>query len=259
MPIIPVIDLKGGQVVRAVAGHREEYRPIVSQICPTAEPAEVAKALVDEFGFETVYVADLGAIDGTEPCWLDYERIARAGLKLWIDAGLGVVAQARMLAERRLVEQQTVPGRPIAEKIVVGLETLPSPTVLANMVQQIGTDRFILSLDLQDGLPRTPSADWSDLAIEDIFDHALHLGMEQFIVLDLARVGSGTGIGTEAICSRLRGRAPQAYIAAGGGLRDTTDVGTVLAAGCDAVLVASALHDGRITPGDVAFLNAFRT
>ena len=32
MEVIPVIDLLGGQVVRGVAGRRDEYRPIVSQI-----------------------------------------------------------------------------------------------------------------------------------------------------------------------------------------------------------------------------------
>ena len=35
MEIIPVVDLKGGVVVRARMGQREEYRPIETPLSPT--------------------------------------------------------------------------------------------------------------------------------------------------------------------------------------------------------------------------------
>ncbi|MCA9270670.1 MAG: hypothetical protein KDA41_19445, partial [Planctomycetales bacterium] len=92
--ILPVIDLLGGQVVRGVAGRREEYRPIVSRIAAGSAPTQVAAALAQRFGFRDAYVADLDAIAGAEPAWEDYQAIADAGLQLWVDAGAGEVDRA---------------------------------------------------------------------------------------------------------------------------------------------------------------------
>ena len=57
--IIPVIDVMGGQVVRAVGGRRSEYRPIVSKLTDSTEPVEVAKALLGATGVGEIYLADL--------------------------------------------------------------------------------------------------------------------------------------------------------------------------------------------------------
>src|SRR6187431_505841 len=100
MRVIPVIDLMYGQVVRGVAGRRSEYRPIQSQIAADARPATVARAFVERFGFETVYVADLDAIGGGAPDLISLEMIARAGLNLWVDAGVGKPFAFRLLHER---------------------------------------------------------------------------------------------------------------------------------------------------------------
>src|SRR5947207_1285495 len=100
MRIVPVIDLMHGQVVRGVAGNRSEYRPIESQIASDAEPATIARSLVERFGFKIVYVADLDAIQGGSPNLHAWEEISRAGLLLWIDAGLGDPAACSAVAER---------------------------------------------------------------------------------------------------------------------------------------------------------------
>ena len=43
--IIPVLDLKGGVVVRAESGRRDRYRPIATPLAATAEPVAVAEGL----------------------------------------------------------------------------------------------------------------------------------------------------------------------------------------------------------------------
>ena len=62
MPILPVLDLKQGQVVRGIAGRREEYRPIVSKLTTSSRPLDVARAFREHFRFDELYVADLDAI-----------------------------------------------------------------------------------------------------------------------------------------------------------------------------------------------------
>ena len=75
---------------------------------------------------------------------------------------------------------------------------------------------------------------------------ALRAGVQRMVVLDLAAVGMGGGAGTERLCRTLRCSYPQLQIIAGGGVRGPADLVSLERAGCDAALVASALHDGRL-------------
>ena len=65
MQAIPVIDLMGGQVVRARMGDRASYRPLESPLSPTSDPVDVVRGLLGVFPFPTLYVADLDAIQGS--------------------------------------------------------------------------------------------------------------------------------------------------------------------------------------------------
>ena len=85
--VIPVIDLKQGQVVHAIAGDRDHYRPISSQLPCDATPRSVAKAFV-QYGFKTVYVADLDAILGVGDNDHSIQAIRDAGLHVWLDRGI---------------------------------------------------------------------------------------------------------------------------------------------------------------------------
>ena len=62
MQVIPVIDLMGGEVVRARMGDRASYRPIESPLSPTSDPVDVVRGLLAAYPFPTLYVADLDAI-----------------------------------------------------------------------------------------------------------------------------------------------------------------------------------------------------
>src|SRR4051794_18789050 len=99
MQILPVLDLLGGVVVRAVAGRRSEYRPLVSGLTPSTEPLAVATALRERFGWPDFYVADLDAIGGGEPAFGVFEQLHAAGFRLWLDAGVRDIHDAERLAE----------------------------------------------------------------------------------------------------------------------------------------------------------------
>jgi phosphoribosylformimino-5-aminoimidazole carboxamide ribotide isomerase len=79
----------------------------------------------------------------------------------------------------------------------------------------------------------------------------MELGVRRMIVLDLARVGVGEGVGTEDLCRQMRAADQNLEIIAGGGVRGRDDLKRLADAGCDAALVASALHDGRIATDTV--------
>ncbi len=235
MQILPVLDLMQGVVVRGVGGRRDEYRAVESLLCTDARPATVGQAFFT-LGFRTVYVADLDAITGGEPAWATYRELLELGLHLWIDAGLTDVLLARKLAK----------FSPGITGLVAGLESLGGPGDLAELLAEVGPSRLVFSLDLKAGLPLTRAPAWKDLSAESIATTALELGVARMIVLDLARVGEGQGVGTEGLCRWLRDASPELELIAGGGVRSRVDLESLEQAGCHAALVASALHDGRI-------------
>ena len=247
MRVIPVIDLKAGQVVRGIAGRREAYRPIESQLVPSAAPALVARALVDHFGCDTLYVADLDAIGGAAPAWSIYEQLAALGVSLWVDAGLSSSSQVVQLAK------WNAGGMSLAG-IVAGLESLPALDCLTEWLDVTGSERLIFSVDLKDGRPIARDQELANRTGIEIALAARSRGVRRLIVLDLARVGMGGGAGTEHVCRAIRAVDTQIELVAGGGVRGVDDLRALAAAGCDAALVASALHDGRLTRADLRAL-----
>jgi phosphoribosylformimino-5-aminoimidazole carboxamide ribotide isomerase len=242
--VIPVIDLMRGQVVRGVGGRRDEYRPIESRLAADSQPQSVGRAL-SELGFRTVYVADLDAIVGGTPAWSTYEELIASPLDLWVDAGLSTPEQARDMA--RFDSR----GNSLAG-IILGLESIAHPSALAEMCAAVGRQRLMFSLDMKRGVPLTRWPAWRELNPLAIAAIALRGGVRRIIVLDLANVGMGQGVGTERLCRELRCLEPSLEIIAGGGIRGPKDLSSLQAAGCDAALVASALHDGRLSPAECA-------
>jgi phosphoribosylformimino-5-aminoimidazole carboxamide ribotide isomerase len=76
---------------------------------------------------------------------------------------------------------------------------------------------------------------------------ATALGVGELLVIDLVRVGSGSGPPLDAV-AELAAALPGVAIYAGGGVRDDADLRALEAAGAAGALVATALHGGRITP-----------
>lgn len=241
--IVPVIDLKGGVVVRGVAGDRAGYQPVVSVIAADARPKTVALALVETTGARELYVADLDAITGAAPDWDSYREIAEAGAALLIDTGIRDSSDARAIAEYAS-RQHSVAG------VIAALESSCGPQDLAEVFAMIGPGRGIFSLDLKEGKPMTSAPAWSSRSAEQIAEVAVQIGFRRLIVLDVARVGVAGGIGTLSLCDRLRLRYPPLELITGGGIRDAGDLQRLADSGCDAALVASALHNGKLTAGD---------
>jgi phosphoribosylformimino-5-aminoimidazole carboxamide ribotide isomerase len=223
--LIPVLDVMNGIVVRGVGGRRHEYQPVVSRLTSSTEPVDVARTLVDEFRPAELYLADLDAIAGSLPAIALYRAIRDLGVRLWVDAGIRDGPGAGRVAGAGC-------------DVIAGLETVPRPNALRDIVTAVGADRVVFSLDLRGG---SPLRDWPDPAAT-----ATACGIPRLIVLDLARVGGGTGTGTENLCRELAAAHPDLDLIAGGGISGWDDVRRLAGCGVKGVLVASALHDGGI-------------
>lgn len=244
MQIVAAIDLKQGQVVRGVAGQREKYAPLKSMVAESAAVEAVAARLVQGLGIDRFYVADLDAIGGSDPAWSLYEEMLAEGARLWIDAGIGDAERARQLVEFA-ERHDRVTG------IIVGLESIGAVDRLRDVFDIIGPERCIFSLDMHAGRPLGATDEWRDNEPAEIVADVVAMEIRRVIVLDLMAVGMNDGCPTLSLCTQLRASNPDLALASGGGIRSVTDLHELRNAGCNAALVASALHDGRLSRDDL--------
>jgi phosphoribosylformimino-5-aminoimidazole carboxamide ribotide isomerase len=240
MRVIPVLDVRRGQAVRAVAGARDHYGPLRSVLHEGTDPIALARAARDAWSLPDLYLADLDAILGeSPPAWGIFRAIADLGLDLWADAGVRETSEARPLIEAGV-------GR-----IVVGLETIRGPEALAEVVAEIGPDSVVFSLDLHQGRTMVDTRPaWGTDRPEEIAAMAIEAGVRCLIHLDLAHVGTGRGVA--AIGALL---APNVEWIVGGGIAGVEEIRLLARAGFAGVLVGSALHDGRIPVEDLRAIN----
>jgi phosphoribosyl isomerase A len=219
--VIPVLDLRGGRVVRARRGERATYAPIQTPLAKGSAPADVAAGLLRAWPARILYVADLDAIiDGAPPDLGALRAITAAcpGVSLWVDAGFSDPAATEDFLGTGL-------GRP-----VLGTESQRDEGLVAAL-----GDRAILSLDSRGDERLGPAILHDDPS----------LWPPDVIAMTLARVGAGAGPDLPALAA-FRARAPAARLHAAGGVRGPDDLLALRAAGLAGALVASALHDGTL-------------
>lgn len=213
-----------GQVVHARLGRRDQYQPLRSPLAAqSSDPLHVVDALLRLHPFSVLYIADLDAIGGTG----DHDAVIAAiharhpGLRLWIDAG----------------RHASAAGPASARVPVIGSESMtaaspwPTPTDGAP---------WVLSLDYRDGRLLGPA----DLLARP------ERWPEDIIVMSLDHVGSARGPDLQRLRALLR-LAPERRWHAAGGVRSAEDLAEIADAGAHGVLLASALHDGRISAADL--------
>ncbi|MEQ1670125.1 MAG: HisA/HisF-related TIM barrel protein [Hyphomicrobium sp.] len=229
MDIIPVIDVARGAVVRAKRGDRANYKPIETPLSETCDPFDVAAGLHRLHPFGKVYLADLDGIEGRGRNVHLAGILSRAmpGTDIWVDAGTGSRGAARALL-----------ASPVTT-LVIGSETLESVAVLKDIIAE-APGRTVLSLDFRGDEFLGPEALLNDVA----------LWPHNVIVMTLARIGSGEGPDVARIRDIAR-RSEGRRIYAAGGMRHRLDLDAVRAAGACGALIASALHEQKITAGDL--------
>ena len=231
MEIIPVLDVARGHAVRAMSGDRQNYRPIVTPLADSSDPAAVAKGLASLHAFAKIYVADLDGIEGRGRNVHLVPSISRVlpRAAIWIDAGTGSPGAAR-----------AVLAAPVTT-LVIGSESLESITDLRDIIAEAPAGRTVLSLDFRGDEFMGPAALLSDIS----------LWPQHIIVMTLGRIGGieGPDVTRVADIAKRGGSGRRVYAA--GGIRDVADLNAVRLAGAAGALIASALHDQKITAGDL--------
>ena len=231
MEVIPVIDLKDGAVVHARMGIRSAYAPIETPLSPTSRPTDVARGLLSIFPFKKFYVADLNAIENKDNNNAALKRLSLdfPELVFWVDAGIADVHHAQRWFEAGLGH------------LVLGSETQRDSDLIRFLCRN---NRTILSLDFRGDAFLGPAS---------LLNEA-NIWPTNVIVMTLARVGSASGPDMNWLTT-IKSRAANRQVYAAGGVRDANDLAPLAAAGIAGALVATSLHNGKLTGAQIARLS----
>jgi phosphoribosylformimino-5-aminoimidazole carboxamide ribotide isomerase len=182
----------------------------------------VVRGLLALHPFRSLYIADLDAIQGRG----DHVAAVRAlktafpEVAFWVDAAFAGECSCRRFLGAGI-------GR-----LVLGSESQSGRHLLELLA---GDPGVVLSLDFRGDARLGPA---------ELFDRP-GLWPERLIVMTLAAVGGGGGP-DHARLGEVLAAAGGRKVYAAGGVRGLADLERLAGMGCAGVLVASALHDGRL-------------
>lgn len=218
-----------GQVVQAIQGQRQSYRPIQSQLTESHALLDVVAAILQVYPFDCVYIADLNAITGNTTYPNHSAQIAEAiqafpQIEWWVDAGLSC-------------ETALEPWLNSAIRPIIASESLPDLKTYQRMRQM--AENSVLSLDyFKDGFHGPEGLE---------IDH--YHWSQPTIVMSLPNVGANQGPDVEKL-NEMKQKSKVSLYAAGG-VRNIEDIHALSHVAADGVLIASALHQKKITTADL--------
>jgi phosphoribosylformimino-5-aminoimidazole carboxamide ribotide isomerase len=237
LQVIPVIDLKGNNVVHAKHGLRDSYLPVQSVLSAASDVFSVVEGLLKLYPFRTVYIADIDAITNTGNHFEQIELLSGLYPQItwWVDNGVRNV-NARIL----YAPQANI-------RAVVGSEHIHTLQDY-RAVSYAYESRHVLSLDKLDN---------AELGAPELHNTGLYWP-DDAICMTLNNVGSNAGPDVarlEALQKLNLARKKPVNIFAAGGVRNMADLLALKQLGVAGALVASALHNGQITAKDLINLH----
>ncbi|AGB35937.1 1-(5-phosphoribosyl)-5-[(5-phosphoribosylamino)methylideneamino]imidazole-4-carboxamide isomerase [Natronococcus occultus] len=225
--VIPAVDVQDGEVVQLVQGERGTEKSY-------GEPVEAAERWVDA-GAETLHLVDLdGAFEG--------ERANADAIDAVIDAvdvptqlggGIRTAADAADLLERGV------------DRVVLGTAAVENPEIVAEISEEY-PNSVVVSLDAKDG--EVVVEGWTEgagVTPVEAAERYAELGAAAILFTNVDVEGQLEGVATEPVAELVT--ATEIPVIASGGVATLEDVRAIEETGAAAVVVGSALYEGRFT------------
>lgn len=244
-----------GQIVLATAGNRDAYLPVHSRLTNSSQPIDVAQAIFNQTGCDWLYLADIDSFSGANPNWTVFNQLLDRGFGLWIDAN--------WISDDLCQQLSSKLHRTDRLKVILSSETMSNPEQFSKFKYLIRENiEPIFSLDTKGDEVITQPGDLAEVTPLELVQMAYNQGVRDFIVLDLDAVGTLNGFSkienhTRLLIEEIGGLLNDVRLISGGGVRHAQDIQALLDAGCHHVLVASAIHQCKLTPDDVSQLLPF--
>jgi phosphoribosylformimino-5-aminoimidazole carboxamide ribotide isomerase len=225
--VVPAVDVKDGEAVQLVGGERgTETR--------YGDPVEAARRWVDD-GAETLHLVDLdGAFEGERANREAIERIVEAvSVPIQLGGGIRTAGDARSLLDVGI------------ERVILGTAAIERPEIVAE-VSETHPGGVMVSLDARDG--EVVVAGWTEATGLDPAEAAARyeeLGAGSILFTNVDVEGRLSGVSADPVHELAE--AVSIPIVASGGVTTVADLRTLADAGASAVVVGTALYEGRFT------------
>jgi phosphoribosylformimino-5-aminoimidazole carboxamide ribotide isomerase len=225
--VIPAVDMEDGQVVQLVAGERGTERSY-------GDPVEAAERWVRE-GAETLHLVDLdGAFDGERGNAPAVKRIVDAAdVDIQLGGGIRTVEDAAHLLEDGV------------DRVILGTAAVENPQIVAEISERYA-DSVMVSLDAKDG--EVVVSGWTEGTGLDPANAAVRyeqLGAAAILFTNVDVEGQLAGVRTDAVERVVA--AVDIPVVASGGVAAVEDIVALKKAGAAAVVVGTALYEGRFS------------
>ncbi|WP_255194843.1 1-(5-phosphoribosyl)-5-[(5-phosphoribosylamino)methylideneamino]imidazole-4-carboxamide isomerase [Halorarius litoreus] len=225
--VVPAVDMQDGQVVQLVGGERGTGKQY-------GDPVEAAERWV-EAGADTLHLVDLdGAFEGERANAPAVEAIVEAvDVDLQLGGGIRTAADAVDLLDRGL------------DRVILGTAAVETPDIVADISAEY-PGSVMVSLDAKGG--EVVVSGWTEGTGLDPAEAAVRyeeLGAGAILFTDVDVEGQLEGV-RRAPVERLVD-AVDIPVVASGGVATLDDVRALADAGAAAVVVGTALYEGRFT------------
>lgn len=234
--VIARLDIKSENVVKGI---RFEGLRVMGK------PDELATRYYEQGADELLYIDTVASLYGRNNLTDVVKQAAtHIFIPMTVGGGIRAVADAQSLL------------RSGADKIAVNTAAVKNPKLLRELASVLGSQAVVVSLQVK----RVGPGQWeayvdngrepTGLDALDWAKQAEELGAGEILVTSVDRDGTGKGFDEEFISQLVA--AVTIPVIAGGGAKNTLDVTKLIGAtGISAVAVASMLHYGRATIGDI--------
>ncbi len=238
MQVIPAIDLIDQQSVRLYQG--DFAKQTVIDTSPVNQANQIAAA-----GFERIHIVDLdGAKTGKPVNRAVIEEICRTtSLKVEVGGGIRSLSQ---------INSYLTSG---VDRVILGSVALSNPELVEQAITQFGTDQIVVGIDGKNG--EVSVSGWteqSNMKMVDLLNSMVGIGVNQFIVTDIARDGTLAGPNYE-LFSQLQIQFPDVTIIASGGVSSLLDIKKLGESQIQSVIVGKAMATGKISLSELAEVN----
>lgn len=227
--IIPAIDLKNNKCVQLIGGdpNRKAFE--------SDDPIQIAQGWIKK-GAKRLHVIDLdGAISNkriNEDIVLKIAHISTVPIQY----GGGV----RTLSDAKYFFSNNI------DKLIVGTAAIDSKELIKELIDLYSSKKLIIAADTKLGYVMIEG--WqkkSDKKAIEFINEFEEIGVSQFLFTNIDKEGQMKGI-DEGVISEIVDHT-DSYIAIAGGISSIEDVKLIAQKGANAVVIGSALYNGKIS------------
>jgi phosphoribosylformimino-5-aminoimidazole carboxamide ribotide isomerase len=230
--IYPAIDLRAGRVVRLQEGDPAR------QTTYGDDPAQVAEKWLGA-GAHWLHVVNLdGAFD-------ENDTSNHAALRAILETAKQFNVQIQFgggIRALSMVENALKLG---VHRVILGTIAIEQPQVIADAVENFGTDKIAIGIDARDGLVRVRG--WqsnSGILATDLALQMREAGVRTVVFTDISRDGLGRGLNITS--TQALAVASGVDVIASGGVHTLDDVTAAREANVAGVIIGRALYEGTI-------------